>query len=551
MLGLTFQGLDIRETGAIISRVGPAALLVLIPFFLAMVVDTLGWRQQFQYLERPLPFGGLLTVRLASEGVLLAVSGGPVLSEGVVPYLLHKRFRVPYSESVATIGVRKALLITSQAVYIALGGILGFSFLRATSEEVVGVPGLQWLMVAVSIVLFGVSMTIVVVFTQGSAAAAVSRLLDRLRFRRSEGLITRLQSGLSATDRHLRRAFGQRRSDVLRLVFYYFWAWLFEAYETYLILRLLGVDVGFVEVWAFEPALSLLRHLVFFVPVGLGFQDVGYVAFFKAMDIADPLAIGSAFLVLKRSKELLWAAYGLALLYVQVRWLQRPESPPRPPRPASGPDLKRVLLICGSADETKRMVAVAAHLQNVQCWYTPHDYGTGLAQLARRLGLLETPPARSLEAPPEPTVDIDDHGRNSNYDFVLTGSDLVVPAHVAGKPMVLVHDGRTAPSNGFLWLRRRLPFLVPRFLAGRAAMGQSKLFLKFCVASEEARQHFEALGVDPMRLEVTGLPADDGSDENNDRAAANIAAVCQAFLDATPSVRQTSAGQGASEVGAP
>ncbi|MEO1338317.1 MAG: lysylphosphatidylglycerol synthase domain-containing protein, partial [Myxococcota bacterium] len=347
MLWFTFRGLNLAETRTIITRVGPMALLILLPFLVAMMLDTLAWKQQFLYLKRPMPIQALLGVRLASEGVLLSVSGGPVLSEGVAPYILHKRWRVPYSESIATLSVRKALLVVSQALYVGLGAILGFAFLRNTSAGVVGVPGLEWVMVLVSGILLIVSVIFTATLTQGSAGAAINRWLAKVRHRRLTPLLDALRTGLLATNQHLQRALGRTPQDAIHLVIIYFLAWLIEAFETWLILRLLGVDIGFVEVWAFEPALSLLRHLVFFVPAGLGFQDVGYVAFLTAFGVPDPLTVGSAFIVLKRSKELLWAAFGLGLLYLFFRGARAPEANPRPDRPVEGPDIKRVLLICG------------------------------------------------------------------------------------------------------------------------------------------------------------------------------------------------------------
>ena len=533
MLWLTFRGLDLTQTWSIIERVGPAAIVVIIPFFVGMVLDSMAWKQMFRHLKRPMPLGQLLGVRLASEGVLLSVSGGPLLSEGLAPYLLHKRYRVPYSQAVATLAIRKAVMVVSQAVYIGLGAVLGFVFLRTTSIGVIGVPGLEWVMVLVSGILFVVSVVITASLTQGAAGAWLSRWLAKIRHRRLTPKIDALRTGLLATDRNLQRALGETPQDAFRLTATYFLTWIVEAFETFAILRLLGVEISFVEVWAFEPALSLLRHLVFFVPAGLGFQDVGYVAFLKAYGVADPLAVGSAFILLKRSKELLWAAFGLGLLYHFMRSARAPEATARPARPVEGPDIKRVLLICGSINQTKQMLAVGKRLRNCECWYSPY-YGTGLAEFSRRVGLLETSIAGSklvnrckawLEAN---GAKIDYGGRKHNYDFVITSSDQLVPGNVAGKPMVLVQEGMTDPVNFVFVLQKWFPYLVPRFLAGTAATGQSKMFRKFCVASEGYQDYFVSHGIDPDTIAVTGIPNFDNCIEytNNDFPHRGFTLVC-------------------------
>jgi uncharacterized membrane protein YbhN (UPF0104 family) len=69
----------------------------------------------------------------------------------------------------------------------------------------------------------------------------------------------------------------------------------------------------------------LFRHVMFLLPAGLGAQDAGYVAFLAALGVPNPVSLGAAFVVLKRGKELLWAAVGYALLFADSR---HPFEPP-------------------------------------------------------------------------------------------------------------------------------------------------------------------------------------------------------------------------------
>ena len=57
----------------------------------------------------------------------------------------------------------------------------------------------------------------------------------------------------------------------------------------------------------------------FFAPAGIGVQDVGYLAVLNAYGVPDANAIGPAFVVLKRMKELVFVAFGYAL------FVQRPQ----------------------------------------------------------------------------------------------------------------------------------------------------------------------------------------------------------------------------------
>jgi uncharacterized protein (TIRG00374 family) len=95
--------------------------------------------------------------------------------------------------------------------------------------------------------------------------------------------------------------------------------WLLESLETWLILRLLGIELGFVEVASFEVLLSFLRNVLFVLPAGLGVQDLGYVTFLAALGVPDAVNAGAAFVVLKRTKELFWIGVGYTLLGFELK----------------------------------------------------------------------------------------------------------------------------------------------------------------------------------------------------------------------------------------
>jgi hypothetical protein len=90
--------------------------------------------------------------------------------------------------------------------------------------------------------------------------------------------------------------------------------WLLEGVETYLILRLLGADLGLVEVMSFDAALSVVRSAAVFAPAGIGVQDLGYLAVLEAYGVPGASGIAPAFVVLKRMKEALFVAVGFIVI---------------------------------------------------------------------------------------------------------------------------------------------------------------------------------------------------------------------------------------------
>jgi uncharacterized membrane protein YbhN (UPF0104 family) len=82
-----------------------------------------------------------------------------------------------------------------------------------------------------------------------------------------------------------------------------------------------------------ETALILVRALAVPVPAGLGVQDAGYVLCLRALGVPDATTVGTAFVLLKRGKDLFWVVLGFVLLGLGRR---RGETlAPAPPPPAA------------------------------------------------------------------------------------------------------------------------------------------------------------------------------------------------------------------------
>jgi len=162
------------------------------------------------------------------------------------------------------------------------------------------------------------------VLAAGLAAGAVARSSPAMRTHRVlrrmplpsalQARIAALNGRFPETDRHLRRFFAEPGQRLLAPTFLFCLVYLAESFETWLILALLGARLGFSEVLTFEAPLSLVRALAFFVPAGLGVQDLGYLGFLGLLGVPHAASVGAAFLVLKRAKEVFWILVGYAAL---------------------------------------------------------------------------------------------------------------------------------------------------------------------------------------------------------------------------------------------
>jgi len=94
----------------------------------------------------------------------------------------------------------------------------------------------------------------------------------------------------------------------------YMAGWVVRGAETYFYLRLLGVDLPFATALVVESAIIIVRSVAVPVPAGLGVQDVGYLVCLKALGVPDATTVATAFVLLKRGKDLFWILTGFALL---------------------------------------------------------------------------------------------------------------------------------------------------------------------------------------------------------------------------------------------
>jgi len=170
---------------------------------------------------------------------------------------------------------------------------------------------------------------------------------------------------------------------------------------------------------------------------------------------------------------------------------------------------KNILLICGTLNQTKAMLAIGAHLGDHHCYYTPFYCDGHLLRASQRgqldFTVLSGPlRERSMQHLRDAGVAIDERGEGRAYDLVITCTDLIVQQNLQGKRIVLVQEGLTEPE-GLLFLM--VKYLgVPRVFANTAAFGLSDAYEVFCVASAGARDLFAAKGVRPEKMVITGIP---------------------------------------------
>jgi hypothetical protein len=315
---------DLPRVLGLVGSLGGWLPLLLLPNLVVTLLEAVAWWRSFGLLAARPPFASLVGVRLVVEAVMLGLPSGAVISESLQPWLLKRRCDVPFEAAVVASMGRKFFVVVSHGLVLAAATVLAWPVLARLSRETIGRPGLPW-------VLLGVSAFMIATFGVGLALSGRARLADRTRAwldrfggRWIGSWLERHALRFQRTDDHLVAFFERERGALALPLLLYSAGWVVRGVETWVFLRLLGVELPLLTAVVVETAIIVVRSVAVPVPAGLGVQDVGYVLCLRALGVPDATTVGTAFVLLKRGKDLFWILLGFVLMALGQRGSSAP-----------------------------------------------------------------------------------------------------------------------------------------------------------------------------------------------------------------------------------
>src|SRR5262245_48101800 len=156
----------VEEALPIVAAAGPLVLVGLLPYVAQIALDARAWQTLLGGLGHRVAWPRLIHIRLATEAVLLTVPGGSVVGESLEPYLLSRTSEVPLAHTVASVGVKRALLALAQCIYLTLALVIGYHVLADSSEAIVGSSALPMFVALAAFVLLIAALGLGLVFTR-------------------------------------------------------------------------------------------------------------------------------------------------------------------------------------------------------------------------------------------------------------------------------------------------------------------------------------------------------------------------------------------------
>ena len=250
-------------------------------------------------------FGTLARIRWAGESINTVLPSAYIGGEAAKVQLLHKR-GVPRMHSASSVVAGKTAQVVAQVVFIAAGAVAGAANLPPESPARAGMLAITALATAIVALLFWLQ--------QRGMFRTLTALLP------VRALTNRAESLRQLDDRIFEFYRKDRRHFVLSTAAY-FGGWMADTLEILLVSHLLGMPIDFSQALAVEAFISVAKALGIFVPGALGVQESGIV--FLCYLFGLPPALGVSYAIIRRGREVVYAAIGGMFLYAE--WLLFPE----------------------------------------------------------------------------------------------------------------------------------------------------------------------------------------------------------------------------------
>jgi uncharacterized protein (TIRG00374 family) len=316
-LSRLIHGEDLAQAFGLIRQVGWPLALVLLPTLVAMGLDVTGWRLILQALGASVRWRALFELRLSVEALVLLLPGGSVAGEPAKAALLTRRTDASLPHAVASLALTKAYLVLTDGVYLAIAAAWAGADVLLNREHATPLPARVAGISALAMTVVGLGLF--ALLRRASLATRLARALQHIRWARLRRWVVRREQSFQDVDATAAAFFSSRRRTKSAVFAAFLLEWLMEGAETLLIVRCLGLPLPLGPILAIDALGSLLRVVVFFVPAGLGVQDGALILLLGALGVPNPVAAGTALVLVKRAKEVFWIGTGTALLLANRR----------------------------------------------------------------------------------------------------------------------------------------------------------------------------------------------------------------------------------------
>lgn len=259
----------------------------------------------------------LILIRLRCEAITNVIPGGGFIGEPMKVSFLMGYTGMTRAEAGASFILSKFVLILAQVLYVFLGLALSYEVINDVSMSVFGVRDFA------AYVLAGALVILLIILSLSAAMIWFQPLNKRFSFSQKTG---RLHGWWNIVLTELReiellaaREYRRNRYRLILAVLFSFIAWSLNGVELYIIVKWLGINASFLQIYSIDAVSVVVRMVVFIIPIGFGGQDWTIRGLVQAHGFSDPATMAARMVVLKRAREFFVIGIGLVLLLVMPK----------------------------------------------------------------------------------------------------------------------------------------------------------------------------------------------------------------------------------------
>jgi hypothetical protein len=293
---------DLGVVARTVARIGFGGMGIVCGLFaLGVLADVGAWRFMFAAEARAqLSLARLWLVQMVGEALSVLMPFGSLSGEPFKALLLKKRYDIGYPQATASLMLIQTVNTLTEVPFVLVGMALAVasSSLPPLAKSLMIFASL-WLTGFIALVLGALHLRLLVV---------LQRRLERSRFGTR---FAALLAALGEVEQHLFDFVRKSPVQFFGSLGLAFANWFCGAVEMYVVLRFLGQQVSFWDGWLIESTVVLARNVSFFVPAHMGAQESVITVVTEA--IVGSAEVGLAVAVIRRARELIWSAVGLAI----------------------------------------------------------------------------------------------------------------------------------------------------------------------------------------------------------------------------------------------
>lgn len=274
--------------------------LLLLPYGLVNYLTALSWRYLLLTGQGP-SMTRLFFLRLAGESINQLT---PTASMGGEPYkaVRLQASGVPWEDATASVVIQKGIMVLSLVLYVFFGlALIPFMLPGAASH--------LGLLTLGAVILAFLGVTFVVVQGKNPCVSTI-RFLDR--FGLCPARLKAREEDCAGLDARLSGFYREHPGRCLAAFLLVFIGWPLHAAEVYLFFRLIDYPVSWVLALSLDALTVLCAALGFMIPASVGVQDLGTILLALGFNLGA--ALGAAFSIVRRLREIFWLALGLVVV---------------------------------------------------------------------------------------------------------------------------------------------------------------------------------------------------------------------------------------------